>query len=107
VHGPYFNLMNFVSISSEQQLGTARNVQVFGSLSRKRYIRARNRKPLLQRQFTSVNRVCIGIMTEPERSSTMNNTVFWDVTPCGSCKSVLTRATRCHIPDYGSSLPPP
>jgi hypothetical protein len=39
---------------------------------------------------------------------TMKNGVFWDITPCGSCKSqepgssetsVLTRATRRNIPE--------
>jgi hypothetical protein len=36
----------------------------------------------------------------------MKNAVFWDVTPCGSCKnrlfggtSVLTRATRRNTPE--------
>jgi hypothetical protein len=28
----------------------------------------------------------------------MKNDIFWDVTPCGSCKN-LTRATRYHIPE--------
>jgi hypothetical protein len=28
----------------------------------------------------------------------MKNSVFWDVTPCGSCK-VLTRATLHNIPE--------
>jgi hypothetical protein len=38
----------------------------------------------------------------------MKSDVFWDVTPCGSCKtrrssetSVLTTATRRDIPEYG------
>jgi hypothetical protein len=38
----------------------------------------------------------------------MNNAVFWDVMPCGSCKnrrfgrtSVLTRAARRNIPEDG------
>jgi hypothetical protein len=29
---------------------------------------------------------------------TMKNSIFWDVTPCGSCKN-LTRATRHNIPE--------
>jgi hypothetical protein len=29
----------------------------------------------------------------------MKNGVFWDVTPCGSCKKVLSRATRRNIPE--------
>jgi hypothetical protein len=28
---------------------------------------------------------------------TMKNGVFWDVTPCGSCENLLTRATRRNI----------
>jgi hypothetical protein len=39
---------------------------------------------------------------------TMKNSVFWDVTPCGSCKnrrssetSILTRATQRDIPEDG------
>jgi hypothetical protein len=30
---------------------------------------------------------------------TMKNGVFWDVTPCGTCKKVLTRATQHSIPE--------
>jgi hypothetical protein len=33
---------------------------------------------------------------------TVKNVVFWDVTPCGSCKNLkLTRATRHNIPEDG------
>jgi hypothetical protein len=30
---------------------------------------------------------------------TMKNGVFWDVTPCCSCKNLLTRATWRNIPE--------
>jgi hypothetical protein len=31
----------------------------------------------------------------------MKNAVFCDVTPCGSCKNLLARATRCNISEDG------
>jgi hypothetical protein len=35
---------------------------------------------------------------------TLKNTIFWDVTPCGSYKNLLTRATWHHIPEHGILL---
>jgi hypothetical protein len=31
----------------------------------------------------------------------MKSAVFWDVTPCGSCKNLLTRAIRRNVPEDG------
>jgi hypothetical protein len=53
-----------------------------------------------------INEELLGRRFEGFTAVTMKNGVFWDVTPCGSCKnrhssetSVLTRGARRNIPE--------
>jgi hypothetical protein len=48
--------------------------------------------------------VVILVRFEVLTAVTIKKAVFWDVRPCGSCKKLLTRATRGNIPEDGLHL---
>jgi hypothetical protein len=50
--------------------------------------------PAILRYGTAVNRQKLNVRFEVFMAGTMKNGVFWDVTPCGSCKNRRSGVTE-------------
>jgi hypothetical protein len=74
--------------------GTRKSLFFSATISRQKTVRDRSETLILGEQARF-----FFFKFEVFTAVTMKNGVFWDVTPCGSCKNILTRATRLNIPE--------